>query len=222
MSIENPNVNKGGRPLSKPILRSEIEEAQRHTNSNMAAARYLNVHYLRYKKYATLYGLFDSHANPKGFGVDKGWSKSPQSIPIKDILNNKYPNYNHVKLKNRLVARKKLEDRCSTCGFSERRITDGKTPLMLDFKDGNRKNFNLDNLTLTCYNCMFLTTGAPSVVNRNLIEKSLTNPEKIPRKYNIPIVTADFYDKSEDNILWDISLTEEEKRELLENLEEES
>jgi hypothetical protein len=71
MSIENPNVDKGGRPVSKPILRSEIEEAQRHTNSNSAAARYLNVEYTRYRKYAKLYGLFDSHSNVKGIGVDK-------------------------------------------------------------------------------------------------------------------------------------------------------
>lgn len=222
MSIENPNAKKGGRQPKKPILRSEIQEAQRNTNSNMAAARYLNVAYPRYRQYAKLYGLFDSHLNSIGIGVDKGWSKNPQSIPLKDILDNKYPKYNHLKLKNRLIARKKLEERCSMCGFSERRVTDGKTPLMLDFKDGNRVNFNLSNLMLTCYNCMFLTSGAPTVVNRNSIEKSFLNPDSIPKRHNLPTVTADFYDKEEDTILWDVSLSEEEKQELLENLEEES
>jgi hypothetical protein len=218
MSIRNPNspTNRSRAP-GKIILRSEIEEAQRHTNSNAAAARWLNVNYGRYRKYAQLYGIFERHLNPAGFGVDKGASKRPTSIPLKEILEGKHPKYSLAKLKNRLIARKKLIEKCSLCGFDERRITDKRVPLMLTFKDDDRTNFQLNNLALLCYNCMFLTTGAPSVVNRNLIERSFTNPESIPKIQSRPMVTADYYDPTEDaEALHNISLelTEEERQTL--------
>jgi len=38
----------------------------------------------------------------------------------------------------------------------EHRITDFKLPLVLNFKDGNKKNYNLLNIELICYNCYFL------------------------------------------------------------------
>jgi hypothetical protein len=64
MTIENPNFKKNPGPSPKrPILRSEIEEAQLHTRSNKAAARYLQVGYPRYRKYAKLYNLFDINCN---------------------------------------------------------------------------------------------------------------------------------------------------------------
>jgi len=201
MSISNPNTTKGGRPPAGPILRVQIEEAQRNTNSNQAAARWLGVGYKRYRKYAMLYGLFEGHLNMAGVGVDKGWSKKPTSIPLRDILAGKHPKYSLAKLKNRLIARKKLTEECNCCGFNERRITDKKVPLMLTFKDGNHGNFALDNLTLYCYNCIFLTTEAPSVVNRKLIERSFTRPDKVPVNQNIPIVSADYYDPTDTDDL---------------------
>ncbi len=218
MRIDDSSKKRPGNKPGKPILRAEIEEAQRNTSSNAAAARWLNVSYRRYRKYAQLYNLFDSHLNQEGVGVDKGWSKRPTSIPLKDILAGNHPKYSLAKLKNRLLARKKLTEECSLCGFHERRLTDQRVPLMLTFKDGNRQNFNLANLELLCYNCMFLTTGAPSVVNKSQIPRSFTAPETIPQKHIIPMTTADAYD-SEDLTLQDSSiiLTEEEKRQLLES-----
>ena len=92
MPHKNPNIQ----PVtshSRPILRAEIEEAQRNTNSNMAAARYLNVSYERYRRYAKLYGIFEQHLNPQGNGIDKGFSKRPTSIPLKEIFAGKHPTY---------------------------------------------------------------------------------------------------------------------------------
>lgn len=215
MPIRNPNhVPVGGK--AEPILRSQIEEAQKHTNSNAAAARWLNVSYKRYKKYAVLYGLFDRHLNQAGFGIDKGLSKRPTSIPLKDILAGNHPDYSIAKLKNRLIARKKLVEECACCGFNERRITDSRVPLMIHFKDHNHKNFSLDNLELYCYNCMFLTTGAPSVVYKREIEKSFTKPTTIPKKHTLPMTIADHYDPQDTDNLHDLSieLTEEERQQL--------
>jgi hypothetical protein len=45
------------------------------------------------------------------------------------------------------------------CGFSERRVTDYKVPLLMNFKDGSKCNYLLDNLELLCYNCYFLYVG---------------------------------------------------------------
>lgn len=225
MSIPNPNApTKKGGPPHKIILRSQIEEAQRHTNSNQAAARWLQVDYKTYKKYADLYGLFEQHKNEAGIGIDKGFSKRPNSIPLRDVLAGKHPKYSLAKLKNRLIARKKIAEQCTVCGFNERRITDGKLPLMLTFIDGNKTNFSLDNLELRCYNCMFLTTGAPSVVHRTTITDSLRT-DKAPRnKPHIQpdIVTADYYDPIEDAELQNITLTPEEQEALLKSLQIES
>jgi hypothetical protein len=120
-----------------------------------------------------------------------------------------------ARLKNRLIARKKLVEQCASCGFNERRITDKKVPLMLTFLDGNHSNYNLSNLALYCYNCMFLTTGSPNVVNKIYIEKSFIEPHKVPKNQQIPIVTSDYYD-TDDIQLADIDmiLTDDDLREI--------
>jgi hypothetical protein len=230
MSIINPDSPRHNpkRPAGKPVLKIDIEEAQRNTNSNKGAARYLGLEYRTYKKYAQLYGLFDRHLNVKGIGVDKGFSKNPNSVPLKEIFNNQHPNYSPAKLKNRLLARKILPNQCNLCGFNEKRITDQKVPLILTFIDGNNKNFTKDNLQVLCYNCMFLTTGAPRVAHHRHIEKSYdyhTNTQnehkhKIPLQSILEPTEADRYDK-DDKILTgnnDIILTEEEKRAILDEL----
>lgn len=217
--IENPNAPEPSRRgHAKLILRSQIEEAQRHTNSNAAAARWLNVSYKIYKKYATLYGLFEKHLNPTGLGIEKGFSKRPTSIPLRDVLAGKHPNYSLAKLRNRLIARGKLTEQCHLCGFDERRITDNRVPVMLTFKDGNHTNYSLENLELRCYNCMFLTTGAPTVVNKRHIKKSFAAPEKIPQSKKQAITTADYYDTIEDLQIDAYILTDEEKNALLDSL----
>lgn len=196
--------------MHKPILRSEIEEAQLHTKSNHQAARWLNVSYPRYKKYAQLYGIFERHLNVTGLGIDKGFAKHPTSIPLRDILAGKHPTYSRRKLKNRLIARKKLVEVCNICQFQERRITDQKVPLMLSFKDNNPKHMALDNLELLCYNCMFLTQGAPNVVYRHSLESSLAGT--YIGRVELPITTADYHDQDDE---YTDTLTDEEKQELL-------
>lgn len=218
--IENPNApERNTHHRARIILRSEIEEAQRHTNSNAAAARWLNISYKVYRKYARLYNLFDRHLNISGVGVEKGFSKRPTSIPLRDILAGKHPNYSLAKLRNRLIARNKITEECGLCGFNERRITDNRVPVMLTFKDGDRTNFSLSNLELRCYNCMFLTTGAPTVVNKRHIHKSFAAPEKIPLSKKLPMTTADYYDTIDEHDINTVLLTDEEKAELLQHLE---
>jgi len=175
-----------GRPGGKfyPISKADIEHAQKNTKSNMEAARFLGVGYPRYKRYAKIYNLFDSHANPKGVGTPKGFGAKASSIKLKDIFANKHPSYSLVKLKHRMIARNIIPEECALCEFKEKRITDSKTPLILVFKNG-KKDFSLENLELLCYNCTFLTTGAPTVANRGYIAKSFNDPDSIPKEWQV-------------------------------------
>jgi 5-methylcytosine-specific restriction endonuclease McrA len=54
-----------------------------------------------------------------------------------------------------------LRDECYVCGCNERRVTDYKTPTLLNFKDGSKSNYVLDNLEILCYNCYFLYVADP-------------------------------------------------------------
>jgi hypothetical protein len=56
----------------------------------------------------------------------------------------------------RLIEEGLLPDYCSRCHFNERRLLDYKSPLLLNFKNNNKKDFKLENLELVCYNCYFL------------------------------------------------------------------
>jgi hypothetical protein len=214
----NPNSKKGTGNTAKVILRSEIEEAQKHTESNAAAAKWLGVPYPRYKKYAELYGIFERHLNPDGVGISKGFAKNPTTVPLRDIFQNKHPDYSVARLKNRLIARKKLPEECALCGFHEQRVTDRRIPLILNFKDGNRKNMALDNLYILCYNCTFLTTGAPQVSGKAYLKtlegKGLDSREGWdhgPRE-------TDQYDPEEDELLGDVEVDEDERQAWLDEL----
>jgi hypothetical protein len=189
--MPNKIGNSGG--MFHPISKADIELAQKHTKSNTEAARFLGVGYPRYRKYAKIYNLFDSHANPRGFGTPKGFGAQPSKIKLKDIFANKHKGYSIIRLKHRLIARNLIPEQCDLCGFKERRITDNKAPLMLTFRNGQR-DFAFDNLQLLCYNCTFLTSGAPSVANRNQIQTSFIDPDKIAKKWQMDPKPRDQYE----------------------------
>lgn len=153
--------------LPKPLLKSDIERAMAMTKSNRAAARYLHVSYIHYKKYAKNYTdeegilLFDKHKNQSGKGISKFLSNKGKEPALMDVIEGRVPidSYTPEKLKNRLIQESYLQECCSKCGFTERRVLDYKVPLILNFKDGNKKNWTLDNLELMCYNHYFLYVG---------------------------------------------------------------
>ena len=59
-------------------------------------------------------------------------------------------------------------EKCNNCGFEEKRLTDGKVPLVLDFKDGNRKNHKYDNLQMLCFNVHFWLMEILQVQKKNM------------------------------------------------------
>ena len=53
------------------LTKGMIEESQKHSKSNMEAARWLKVSYNTYKKWAKYYNLFEQHLNQSGVGVKR-------------------------------------------------------------------------------------------------------------------------------------------------------
>lgn len=157
--------------LPKPLLKSDIERAMAMTKSNRAAARYLHVSYIHYKKWAKNFKtddndhnsstLFESHKNQSGKGIAKFLTNRGKEPALKDIIEGRVPidSYTPEKLKNRLIQESYLQECCAKCQFAERRVVDYKMPLVLNFKDSNKKNWSIDNLELLCYNHYFLYVG---------------------------------------------------------------
>lgn len=154
-------------PSPKPLTKEQVLAAMNSTTSNRAAARWLHCSYTHYKKYAKLYTgddgrtLFQIHMNQSGKGIPKFLSHKGKLPPLKDIVSGKIPieHFTPQKIRDRLLQEGYLMARCYSCGHEEQRVIDGKQPLLLDFKDKNKKNFELDNIQLLCYNCYFLYVG---------------------------------------------------------------
>lgn len=136
-----------------PLLESEIRLAQEKTYTAAAAARFLRVHYTTYKKYAKLFGLWKTNQHysqeHRYVNVERG------KYPLSKILAGEYPDYPVYRLKDKLIRGGYKKPECEQCGYNERRITDNKIPLMLNFEDGNHRNHKLENLKILCYNCTF-------------------------------------------------------------------
>lgn len=164
--IKFDSFNFRKRHKRKPLLQSEVEMAIQNTKSNMAAARFLGVSLNTYKKYAEQYfdkdgnNLYDKHKNQSNIGIKKcRLDYHYKGYTLEKILNNEVPSYPLHKVKKRLLNWGVLVEKCSLCGFEEKRLLDGQCPLILVQKDGNKNNYHLDNLELLCYNCYYLTIG---------------------------------------------------------------
>lgn len=144
---------------AKPLLEWEIKDVQKKARSAAEAARILGVSYNTYKKWSKLYGIFEDLKNPSGIGIRKVNPNTGEFHKLDDILNGQYPNYPIWKLKRRLLLGGYMKEECCNCGYCERRITDHRVPLILDFLDGNRKNHKYENMRMLCFNCYFLIVG---------------------------------------------------------------
>lgn len=179
--------DKGGRFLKnhgfaskKNITESRIRHAMEHTKSCRTAAEFLNISINTYRKYAKLYideetglDLYELHKNQEGSGIRKySRPRKTSYYALHDILSGRHPEYSQPRLRKRLVEHSILAEKCSRCGFDERRIVDYAVPLLLDWIDGDSTNHRRDNLQLLCYNCYFLTVNnvAGRKINLNFLK----------------------------------------------------
>ena len=105
--------------------------------------------------------LFEEHKNPSGKGIPKFLRIGGKEPALLDIIEGRAntASFSPDRIKHRLLTEGYLEEKCAMCGFQERRVLDCKMPLLLHFKDNNKKNYKLDNIELLCYNHYFLTVG---------------------------------------------------------------
>ena len=154
-------------PKAKPLTKEMILAAMSQTKSNRAACRYLNVSYIHYKRWAKLYesdthdNLFEQHKNQSGKGIPKFLRSGGKEPALVDIIEGRIDasSFSPEKIKYRLITEGHLLEECSVCKFNERRVSDYKMPLLLNFKDNNKKNYRKENIELLCYNHYFLTVG---------------------------------------------------------------
>jgi hypothetical protein len=165
-----PNIEETSRITKRglgatPILESQIKAAQSKSRSAFEAARTLGISYNTYKKYAKMYGIFEDLKNPYGIGIERAKRIKNKKYHIDDLIAGKHLKYPLFKFKNKLFDSGYLPKVCSSCGFSEERVTDGKMPMLIDFLDGNLNNRKLENIRALCYNCFFLLVGERNVKN---------------------------------------------------------
>jgi hypothetical protein len=165
-----PNIEETSRITKRglgatPILESQIKAAQSKSRSAFEAARTLGISYNTYKKYAKMYGIFEDLKNPYGIGIERAKRIKNKKYHIDDLIAGKHLKYPLFKFKNKLFDSWYLPKVCSSCGFSEERVTDGKMPMLIDFLDANLNNRKLENIRALCYNCFFLLVGERNVKN---------------------------------------------------------
>lgn len=154
--------------VKKILTKDHILQAQKVTRSNRAAARNLHVSYQHYKMYAEMYKdeatgktLYETHANPSGKGIPKFLRIDGKEPALLDVLEGRIPveHFTPEKIKDRIIREGLIEEKCCRCGFNEKRVLDLRAPLILYFKDGNKRNYSLRNIDFLCYNCYFLYIG---------------------------------------------------------------
>lgn len=178
-------------PAAKIFTKAQLETSMRYTKSVRAAAKYLGCSYQHIKPYFKMFRvddsdinsptLFDIHKNRYGKGIPKFLPNKRKEPNVKKIFEEGigYESFTPEKIKIRGIAEGYLRDECCKCGFNERRVTDYRIPLLMNFKDGNKSNYLIDNLELICYNCYYLYVGEVLTPGQiRIIEDNTTVKEK--------------------------------------------
>jgi hypothetical protein len=168
-------MSKEGRPehwwnRGLQLSEQKIREAMANTRSNKEAARWLGITDITYKKYAKAHideatgkSLFELHKNQAGKGMPKNWVGGIWKKNLDEMLVDSQPinSKRIMRLKDLLMKDGRLGYQCSTCQFSEKRLTDMKAPLLLNFVNGKKSDWRIENLRWLCYNCYFLYVEDP-------------------------------------------------------------
>jgi len=180
-------------PKAIHLSKEQIQAAMNKTKSVRAAARYLNVSYQHLKKWMKLYKdengntLFEAHKNQSGKGIPKFLPNRRKEPNVKNIVETGmgWESFTPDKIKTRIITEGYLVEECHMCGMTERRITDYKIPLLMNFKDGNKYNYLLSNLELLCYNCYFLYVADPLTPDQVRHIEDNTTVKSLPHTFDL-------------------------------------
>jgi hypothetical protein len=106
-------------------------------------------------------------------------------------------------------------EKCNHCGYSQKRPSDLKTPLVLHTINGVMNDYRIDNLEVLCYNCYFVLVGNLSI--RDLKTKIYDRPEELEDNPKNSILNNE---KSMEVLSSMDLMSDEEKIELLKNLKD--
>ncbi len=163
----------------KIYSKDDILRSMRYTKSILAASRYLGCTYNHAKSYFKMFTdestgktLFEIHKNREGKGILKHITRQNKKPNLESILNGGFDfrSWSAEAIKMSLIIEGYLAEECALCNFNERRVSDYKVPLLLNFKNGNKNHYIFSNLELLCYNCYFLRVGDIFNRNQNLIK----------------------------------------------------
>ncbi len=138
--------------MKSRITDQEIVEITTKSQTMALAAKRCGMAYTTFIRHAKRLGIYKPNQGGKGT-EKKGYNK----IPIEEILQGKYPQYQTYKLKTRLIDEGYKEDKCEKCGWCEKLEDSKYTPCELHHIDGNPENHLLSNLIILCPNCHSLT-----------------------------------------------------------------
>jgi hypothetical protein len=195
MQIKSFKKSKSNRGQDLNIERQEIERAMRESLSNKAAAKYLGVSFTTYRKYARMYrnsdgvSLYDAHKNQSAKGIPKFGKRKHDMSSIIDIMEGVVPKtFVSIKiLKHQMIQHGILKEACCRCGFKEQRILDYKVPLIMNFKDGDKKNWKLNNVEFLCYNCYFLCVGEVFTNKQLSVMEDYTDIRSVVIDLDLPV-----------------------------------
>lgn len=131
----------------------EIIQITQNSLSMALAAKRCGMAYTTFIRKAKKLGIYKPNPGGKGMKGEPNTSK----IPLNEILEGKYPQYQTYKLKIRLIEEGIFKDECQICGWNKKPEGSKFTPCELDHIDGNPENHKLKNLRLLCPNCHSLT-----------------------------------------------------------------
>ena len=193
------------------LSKEEVLATIARTRSNKQAARYLGVSYTTWKREASKYqnletgvSLFTEHINPSGLGIPKTFKSEKDVTNIKHLFTGQvdHRDFTPEKLREILIFHGHALEECDNCGFKERRESDKKIPLLLNYKNGDKKKFTKRNVHLLCHNCMFLV-GSDELTQKELdkIEGILPMDEKLKKeRFEISEDTKEALSELDSNI----------------------
>ena len=156
--------------LGLQLTEDEIRDSMANSRNISEACRYMGINFKTWSKYAkmyvdletgkTLYEIHRKYGNPNLVRPRKHKENLPRRFQkqIDKLLTyRKWTSPARVAiLKKMLVLHELDKDYCEHCNYHERRVKDGKQPLILHFVDGDRRNWELKNIKWLCYNCFFI------------------------------------------------------------------
>jgi len=169
------------------LTEAQLREAMANTRSNKEAARWLGITDITYKKYskntfdeATGKSLFELHKNQSGKGMPKNWAGGVWKKTLDEMLVENQPinSKKILRLKESLMKDGRLGYQCCACKFAEKRLSDLKVPLLLNFKNGKKSDWRIENLQWLCYNCYFLFVDDP--FTNKMLQRIESNPFEMP------------------------------------------